>query len=91
MSLGVRPQDVRVGDDPGQGDAVGRVEVVQPLGSDLLVHLTLTGTAAEVPVVVVVLAEAAGIRAEQSVSLRFARDRLHLFDARDGSRLKPAA
>ena len=91
VSLGVRPQDIQIGDDPGRGDAVGRVEVVQPLGSDLLVHLALTGGAEEVPVVVVVPAEAAGVRAEQPVSLRLARDRLHLFDARDGARLEMTA
>src|SRR5262249_52753371 len=51
--LGVRPHDITLV-DPAEADAVGRVEVIQPLGSELLLHLRLTGTTAAVQVTMVV-------------------------------------
>lgn len=36
--LGVRPQDIEVV-EPGSGDLKARVDVIEPLGSELLVHL----------------------------------------------------
>src|SRR5262245_2701693 len=88
VTLGVRPQDVRLG-AAGAAAAAGRGEVGQPLGSELLVHLALTG-GEQAPVVAVVPAEAA-VRVEQEVGLRFERDRLHLFDARDEARIELAS
>src|SRR5207244_2805684 len=40
--LGVRPHDITLV-DPGDADAVAGVDVIQPLGSEMLIHLHLTG------------------------------------------------
>ena len=45
--LGIRPHDLVVTDQPGQGiAATGTVTAVEPLGAETLVHLQLAGTAA---------------------------------------------
>jgi multiple sugar transport system ATP-binding protein len=85
VQLGVRPQDVRVV-DPGDADAVGRVDVLQPLGSDVVVHLKLPGDAGETSLTVVLPTDVP-VAVDDQVGVRFARDRLHLFAAGDGARL----
>ncbi|HET8622021.1 MAG TPA: ABC transporter ATP-binding protein [Gemmatimonadales bacterium] len=44
LTVGVRPHDLRIV-DPGAGDLSARVDVVEPLGSELLVYLELEGVA----------------------------------------------
>lgn len=82
--LGVRPQDIAIV-DAAEADVMARVEVVELLGSELLVHLRLAGS--EGLVVRAIVSEAAGVSEDETVGLRFGRDRLHLFDAGTGRRL----
>ena len=83
--LGVRPHDLTLV-DPGQADAVARVDVIQPLGSELLVPLHLSGPTGETPATTMLPPETK-IRVDEQVGVRFRRDRLHLFDAGTGVRL----
>ena len=84
VRLGIRPQDAEVV-DPAEGDLAGPVDVVEPLGSDVLAHVTLGGTDVE-PFRVLAPADL-GLTAGRPVGLRVRRDRLHRFDARSGRRL----
>lgn len=95
-TLGVRPNDVELV-PPGEGDATAVVEVVEPLGSQVLVHLGRPGggpdgdeeadeAAGEDEIRALVSPERApGV--EEEVGFRFRRDRLHLFDPGTGRRL----
>ncbi len=84
--LGVRPQDVRIV-EPSQADVTGRVDVIEPLGSELLVHLILAGQLGETRMTIVAPPETP-LALDERVGLRFDRDRLHLFGAKEGRRLK---
>lgn len=88
LLLGVRPHDVEVV-DPGSGDARARVDVVEPLGSEILMHLDLEGREGAEEFRAAVPPEAAA-HVDQRVGLRFRRDRLHLFDRETGTRISPA-
>jgi multiple sugar transport system ATP-binding protein len=83
LRLGIRARDVRLV-RPGHGDAVARIELIEPLGHESVVRariddggpdVTLVANADEVP--------ASG----EVVGLTFRRERLHLFRAGDGSRV----
>jgi multiple sugar transport system ATP-binding protein len=83
--LGVRPHDVqRV--EPGQEDVIAYVDVIQPLGSEQLIHLRLNSAGTDANVTMVLPPEAT-VRVDDAVAIRFPRDRLHLFSAASGSRL----
>jgi multiple sugar transport system ATP-binding protein len=82
--LGIRPQDVEVVGTSG-ADMVARVDVVEPLGSEVLAHLELSGGAGRE--FCLVAAPEAELREGEAVGLRLRRDRLHLFEADTGSRL----
>jgi len=82
--LGVRPQDIQIVGE-AEADVKARVDVVELLGSELLVHMRL-GDAGDF-VVRAIVSEAAGVSEDETVGLRFSRDRLHLFDAGSGRRL----
>ncbi len=82
--LGVRPQDIRIseGDD---ADAKALVDVVELLGSELLVHLRLKG---ETDLILrAVFPENVTVSEGATIGLNFRRDRLHFFDAQAGDRL----
>ncbi len=82
LLLGIRPHDVEIVDGEGDRDGRGRVDVIEALGRELLVHVQV-GTAS-----VRVLAPAdAPVSEGDTVSLRFRRDRLHLFERERGTRL----
>lgn len=89
VRLGIRPEDVAIV-GPGAGDAEARVDVVERLGSAMLVHLDLAGTSVRA-----VVAADARIAEEDVVGVRLTggeqgaerHDRLHLFDGRTGVRL----
>ena len=80
LVLGVRPQDVLLG-EVGEADGRARVEVVEPLGPSLLCHARLDGQ----PLRVLVPAEQPVVEGAE-LPLRLRRDRLHLFHP-DGPRL----
>jgi ABC-type sugar transport system ATPase subunit len=84
ITLGIRPHDITL-TAPEKGDARGRVEVVEPLGTATLIHLRSDDGSSELVRVVV----SADTRAEVDgrVGLTLRRDRLHLFDAETGRRL----
>lgn len=83
--LGIRPHDVELV-APGEGDARARVDVVEPLGSEILLHLDLEGRKGAEEFRAIVPPEfSPGVDAAVGVRLR--RDRLHLFDAGSGARL----
>jgi ABC-type sugar transport system ATPase subunit len=83
--LGVRPHDLQLA-DPAGADATARVDVIQPLGSEALVHVRLTGKTEEKDVTMVLPAETK-VGVDDEVGVRFPPDRLHVFDAGDGCRL----
>lgn len=83
--LGVRPPDVEIV-DPGSADAAGRVDVIEQLGHEALLHVALADGGGEA--VRVLGAANQDLREGAEVGLRFRRDRLHLFDARTGRRIE---
>jgi multiple sugar transport system ATP-binding protein len=85
VTLGVRPHDVELV-APGSGDVDARVDVVEPRGSELLVHLALNGEGGAGEIRVVAPPEPA-IAMEAPVGLRCSRRRLHWFDGQTGKRL----
>ncbi|MEE9218418.1 MAG: sn-glycerol-3-phosphate ABC transporter ATP-binding protein UgpC [Acidobacteriota bacterium] len=87
--LGIRPHDIRVVEPSGAG-AVARVEVVEPLGSQVLVHLVVEAGEDSSRITAAVAPETApGLG--QRVGLRFDRDKAHLFDAATGKRKQAGA
>jgi ABC-type sugar transport system ATPase subunit len=89
VTLGVRPHDVTIV-APGAGDADALVDVVEPRGSELLVHVRLgaDGTGEEFRIVA---PPEPLIPVEAVVGLRCEPGRLHWFDSRTGKRLNQAA
>jgi multiple sugar transport system ATP-binding protein len=82
--LGVRPQDIRISDGT-EADARALVDVVELLGSELLVHLRLRG---ETDLNLRALfPESVRVSEGATIGLNFRRDRLHFFDAQAGDRL----
>jgi multiple sugar transport system ATP-binding protein len=88
VQVGARPHDIDPASD-GERDAVGRVEVVEPLGAQTLVHLRVDGLPDEL--VRMVVPADARIDVEDRLPFRVRRDRLHLFDAATGQRIGSAA
>ena len=78
--LGIRPEHVEL-ELPGIGVGDADVRVVEPLGSDTLVHLDAGGVAVVAKVLGIPL-----IRAGDRVGVRIDANQLHLFDA-TGARL----
>ncbi len=76
LTLGVRPTDITVGDGPVRA----RVDVVESLGAEALLHVELGSARA-----VVQVAEPTAVRAGDEIGLRF--DVVHLFDRTTGARL----
>jgi len=83
--LGIRPQDVQIV-DPTEPDVTARVDVVEPRGSESVVHAEIASRNDSLRVTVVVPAETA-VTANDQIGLRFRHGRLHLFDAENGKRL----
>lgn len=83
VRLGVRPQDiVLVG--PAQADISAMVEVLQPLGNEMVLQLRIAGEGGQISSV---QSSETSVSAGDQVGLHFRRDRLHLFDAKNGRRL----
>ena len=83
--LGVRPHDIALGAD-GNGMPRGVVSLVEPLGSEQIVYVTIPGGA---DFVAAVGAEATP-RVDEPVSLTIPGAAMHLFDAETGGRIEPA-
>ena len=87
--LGVRPHDVELteGGSGGEDRLRGSVELVEPLGSDLLIHVAVGSEEERTDLRV-------GVRTERSfapgkpVVLRLSPERIHWFDAMTGERLE---
>lgn len=88
LRLGIRPEDVLITNSDG-GDLRARVEVVEPLGRETLLHVSVeedSGSSGMTSIRALVRPEEGRVRGD-SVGLQLRRDRLHLFDATDESRL----
>jgi multiple sugar transport system ATP-binding protein len=85
LRLGIRPQAVELlpAHDPTR-DARGRVEVVERLGSELRVHLRLEDGAE----LVACAAPTGEPQLDETLGLRFPRERLHRFDPETGARVE---
>jgi multiple sugar transport system ATP-binding protein len=89
--LGIRPQDMEVV-DKDKADLIARVDVIEPLGSEILAHLEINGngagkgSSASHDFRLVTLPEAE-LSEGEPIGLRFRRDRLHLFEPESGARL----
>jgi multiple sugar transport system ATP-binding protein len=85
LALGIRPQDI-VLVEVGQGDLDGRIEVVEPLGPELLAHVAVPDQGEAEPLRVVVPADS-DLTEGATVGLRLRRDRLHAFARETGARV----
>jgi ABC-type sugar transport system ATPase subunit len=81
--LGVRPHDIDIV-DRDRSDASGRVEIVEPLGPVTVAHVRIEWAD---DLVRIVASADTKIAADDEVSFRIRRDRLHVFDAASGRRL----
>jgi multiple sugar transport system ATP-binding protein len=86
ITLGVRPHDLAITAAEG-GDAPARVDVVEPRGSELLVHLRM-GAQGEGEEVRVIAPPEPLPAIESVVGLRADGQRLHWFDSATGQRLE---
>jgi len=87
---GIRPEDTSLV-EPAAGDLRGRVDVVEPLGRETLLHVVIDGREREDAEMRVLVSGGAAPRAGATVGLRFRRDRIHLFDAATEQRLEASA
>ena len=86
LVLGVRPHEVRCASG-GEGDGPeALVELVEPLGSQTILHLALVGGDAAGPLTAVVTPEGAPAHGER-VRIHLPEERLHWFDGR-GERIR---
>jgi multiple sugar transport system ATP-binding protein len=83
--LGIRPQHLEIADDSAQGDGVvrGEVGVVEPMGNEQIVYVTLRDGGRAVAVAPVQPRIIAGER----ISLRVRPEGIHIFDAESGKRI----
>lgn len=79
--VGVRPHDIALA-SRNDGDAVGRVEVLEPLGPATVVHVRIEGMSDRAARIVVPADRAVAI--DDEVAIRIRRDRVHVFDRRTG-------
>ncbi|MDQ6636056.1 MAG: sn-glycerol-3-phosphate ABC transporter ATP-binding protein UgpC [Gemmatimonadota bacterium] len=74
--LGIRPEELELSDAPGSGDVSMRIDLVEPLGNEMLVYASAGA--------VEVTARAMPRRMPPQgdpIAVRFAPERLHIFDA----------
>jgi multiple sugar transport system ATP-binding protein len=82
--LGVRPQHIEV--TGGDNRPRGEVGVVEPMGNELIVYVTLSGGDR----LVAVAPPQAMIRPGDTVSVRIRPEGVHIFDGETGRRIDPA-
>ena len=87
--LGVRPEHITVGapSSDGAGVVSGMVTLIEPIGGEQIVHVTLADGAE----LVAMAPPDSAVVVDAPVSLRIAPDTVHLFSARDGSRVRGEA
>lgn len=83
LLLGIRPHDVQLVPRE-EADTPARVEMVELLGNDMLVHLEWPGSSTRLRIVV---SAETRLTIGEHVGLRFRSDRLHLFAAENGQRV----
>jgi multiple sugar transport system ATP-binding protein len=83
--LGVRPHDLEIIGDATAGEGIikGEVSVVEPMGNEQILYLTLSAGGRAVAVAPVQPRLSAGER----VTIRVRAQGLHVFDAQSGNRL----
>ena len=83
--FGVRPEHITLGAPVSDGGALARgtVALIEPIGGEQIVYVTLADGAR----LVATAPPDASVAVDESVSLRIAPDRVQLFSARDGRRL----
>jgi multiple sugar transport system ATP-binding protein len=83
--LGVRPQHLEITADNSSGDGTlkGEVGVVEPMGNEQIVYVTLAGGERAVAVAPV----QPRIRAGERVTIRVRPEGLHVFDGESGRRI----
>jgi multiple sugar transport system ATP-binding protein len=79
LTLGIRPEDIAIAADEGPNTVETRVDVVEPVGSDNYVYVSLAGQECTVRA-------AADVRPDPGdvASLTFDESSVHLFDAETG-------
>jgi multiple sugar transport system ATP-binding protein len=82
--LGVRPQHIEVTSD-GENRPRGEVSVVEPMGNELIVYITLSGGDR----LVATAPPQEAIKPGDTVSVRIRPEGVHIFDAESGKRLDP--
>jgi multiple sugar transport system ATP-binding protein len=80
VTLGVRPEDVRVATaaDPGQYAFEATVDVVEPLGSEILLDVRAGGTT-----IVARVEPSLRVKVHESIRLAVNPERLHFFDVKN--------
>jgi multiple sugar transport system ATP-binding protein len=78
-TLGIRPEDLRVGSSADSADYAfdAVVDVVEPLGSEILLDVTLAGQS-----VVARVEPSVRARPHEKIRLAFVPERIHFFDAK---------
>ena len=79
--VGVRPHDISLAPS-GDADAVGHVEVVEPLGATTVIHVRIKGVSDRAVRIVVPADRAPAV--DDEVAIRIRRDRVYVFDERTG-------
>jgi ABC-type sugar transport system ATPase subunit len=85
LLLGVRPHDIRLVAPLG-ADVCGRIEMIEPLGHERLIHLAVQGTVGDVALRFI--AEETAVAVNDRVAVRFDRHKLYLFDAATTRRIE---
>lgn len=86
VRVGVRPHDISVV-APADADAVGHVEVLEPLGTMTVIHVRIEKSSNQAVRIVVPSDRALAV--DDKVAIRVRRDRVYLFDGRTGMAMTP--
>lgn len=81
--LGIRPEDIEIVGDPDENGVVVRLNVIEPLGNEQLLHFELGGST--------YTANVSGdytLSENQKISIGFPANKVHLFDSDTGNTIK---
>ena len=81
VTVGIRPEHLAPC-KPSEANLVGSVEVVEALGADTLIHVTIAGRS-----IIARLAQGAHAEIGEPIALAAVRDKVYVFDADTGARL----